>query len=222
MAASTERPRPSGRTGAPRRDPERTKERILAAATAEFCELGLGGARVDAIARRAGTNKRMLYHHFGNKEVLFRVVLEHTYEQIRSLERELELEHLDAVDAIVRLVSFTFGYFVEHPEFIRLLNNENLHDARHLAGSERIRALHSPLVEQIAGVLDRGAAAGTFRDDVDPVQLYITIASVGYFYLSNASTLGAIFGRDLRAPDALAERLAHATEVVLGYLRPVS
>ena len=112
----------------------------------------------------------MLYHHFGNKEQLFRVVLEHTYEHIRSHERALDLEHLEPVEAIRRLVAFTFGYFVDHPAFIKLLNNENLHDARHVAGSEHLRALHSPLVEQIGVVLDRGAACGTFRDDVDPVR----------------------------------------------------
>ena len=58
------------------RDPERTRAAILAAATREFAEKGLGGARVDSIALRAGTNKRMLYHYFGDKEALYLVVLE--------------------------------------------------------------------------------------------------------------------------------------------------
>ncbi|MDJ0951156.1 MAG: TetR/AcrR family transcriptional regulator [Alphaproteobacteria bacterium] len=204
-----------------KRDPARTRERILEAATVEFSEQGLGGARVDAIADRAGTNKRMLYHYFGNKEDLFLAVLERTYESIRSHERELELRNLDPVAAVRELVLYTFSYFIAHPEFIRLLNNENLYDAQHVNGSKRIREMHSPLVAQIADVLERGARAGVFRSGVDPVHLYITIAAVGYFYLSNASTLSAIFGRNLRSRKALKERQEHAVDVVLGYLRPV-
>ena len=208
------------RVGKVTRNPERTARKILDAATAEFSDKGLGGARVDMIAERAKTNKRMLYHYFGNKEDLFLAVLEHAYMEIRIHERDLHLDEFPAEEAVRKLASYTFNYFVENPEFIRLLNSENLYDAKHIKKSKKIRDMHSPLVEQIGQVLERGAREGVFRDDVDAVQFYISIASLGYFYLSNASTLGTIFSKDLRTKSALKKRLAHIEDMILGYLRP--
>lgn len=206
--------------GAGRRNPARTRERILQAALAEFAAKGMGGTRVDEIAARAGANKRMIYHYFGSKADLFLAVLEHTYAMIREGERALSLADLDPPSAMRRLIEFTFDHFVAHPEFITLLNSENLHRARHLARSTRVREMHSPLVATIATIISRGAARGDFRDDVDPMQLYISIAGLGYFYLSNIHTLATIFGQDLGAPEARASRRRHMVEVILGYLRP--
>ncbi|MBW2267319.1 MAG: TetR family transcriptional regulator [Deltaproteobacteria bacterium] len=202
------------------RNAERSRAAILAAATAQFAANGLGGARVDEIARSAGVNKALLYHYFGNKQALFLAVLEATYAQIRGAEATLELEALSPSAAMERLVDFTWNYFVQHPEFITLVNSENLHRAAHLKRSKRVRALHHPLVERIGEVLERGAACGEFRAGVDPVQLYISIASLGYFYLSNAHTLGAVFERDLLSPREREARRLHVQEVVHGYLRP--
>lgn len=202
------------------RNPERTSRLILEAATAEFSEKGFGGARVDTIAARAKINKRMLYHYYGNKEDLFLAVMEHAYNEIRSHERELNLENKPPEEAVRILARYTFDYFIEHPEFIRLLNSENLFNARHIKKSRKIRDLHFPLIEQINTVLTDGARKGVFRADVDPVQFYITIASLGYFYLSNAATLGTIFGRDLRTRQALKARREHIESVVVGFLRP--
>jgi hypothetical protein len=115
-------------------------------------------------------------------------------------------------------VEFTWDYYLEHPEFLTLLNSANLHRARHLTDSRRARELNSPLIETLAAVLERGRREGVFRGGVDPVQLYVSIAGLSYFYLSNSHTLSAIFGRDLLAPRARAERLSHMTEVILGYL----
>jgi AcrR family transcriptional regulator len=162
----------------------------------------------------------MLYHYYGNKDDLFLAVMENAYAEIRSHEHELELDRLDPVAAVRELINYTFNYFVDKPSFIRLLNTENLHEARHIKRSKRIPEMHSPLIVQIERVLARGAAAGVFRADVDPVQLYISIASLGYFYLSNIHTLETIFDKDLHAPRALADRLAHTEDVVIGYLRP--
>ncbi len=203
-----------------RRKPDETKLLILKAATAEFAAKGLGGARVDAIAERAGANKRMLYHYFGNKDDLYTAVMEEAYAQIRGHEAELHLEDLEPVEAVRKLVTYTFNYYLDYPEFISLLNDANLYGAVHVKRSERIQAMHSPMVDRIREVLDRGAEAGEFRTGVDPVQLYVTIAALGYFYLSNASTLGAIFGRKLTTQRALADRLEHAVDVVVGFLRP--
>ena len=202
------------------RDPDQTRTRILQAATMEFHRLGLGGARVDRIAESAGVNKRMLYYYFGSKDDLFLAVLEAVYEQIRGEERQLQLARLAPAEAIAQLVSFTWHYYLRHPEFLTLLNSENLHEARHLKRSDQVQSLHSPFVEMLAEVLDRGRAGGVFREGVDPVQLYISLAGLCYFYLGNRHTLAAIFDRDLMAPEALATRLDHVTDVVLGYLRP--
>lgn len=201
-----------------RRDPERTRARILAAARIEFARRGLGGARVDQITTRADSNKRMIYYYFGNKEALFLAALESAYEDIRTAEQSLNLADLAPDEGMRRLVEFTWEYYMAHPEFITLLNSENLHRARLLKKSKKIRALHSPLVAMLESLLRRGQRTGAFRRGVDPVQLYISIAALGYFYLSNNYTLSTIFGRDLMQARMLKQRLAHMTELVLGYL----
>ena len=176
------------------RDPEGMRLRILEAAKQEFASHGLAGARVDRIAANAGANKRMLYYHVGNKEDLYLAVLEGAYEQIRSEERGLDLEHLDPPDAIERLIDFTWNYFLRNPEFLALLNTENLAKARHLKRSTKVKSMHSPFIEMIRTVVTRGVESGDFRVAVDPVQLYISIAGLCFFYLSNSATLS----RDLR------------------------
>ena len=197
------------------RDPERTRHKILSAATEEFARYGLGGARVDRIAARAGANKRMLYYYFRDKDNLFLAALEARYAHIRAAERALDLEHLEPRAALRRLVEFTWGYFLDHPEFLTLLNSENLHKGRHVRRSRRVPQMHSTLVETLRGVLKRGERAGVFRTGVDPVQLYISIAGEGYFYLSNRYTLAQIFKRDLMSKRALAERARHNSDMIL-------
>jgi AcrR family transcriptional regulator len=202
------------------RDPERTRARILAAATGDFSRFGLGGARVDRIALEADTNKRMLYYYYGNKEGLFLAVLEATYAHIRSAETKLKLDTVEPLEGIRRLVAFTWRYYLENPHFLTLLNSENLHQARHLKSSKRIAAMHSPFVATIADLLRRGEEKGVIRGGIDPVQLYISIAALSYFYLSNNHTLSTIFVRDLMSPKAKAARLRHMTELVESALRP--
>jgi AcrR family transcriptional regulator len=201
------------------RDPERTRAAILEAATAEFTAKGLGGARVDEIARRARANKRMIYHYFRDKEGLYLAVLEAAYTSIRTAERGLRLADKDPVEGMRELVLFTWHYFIDHPEFLSLLGTENLHRAAYLKRSKKIRDLHSPLVGMIADLLERGAKQGVFRGGVDPVDLYISIAALGFFYMSNRFTLSTIFGRDLAAPASLQARGRHIVEVVLAYLQ---
>ena len=212
--------RSKARPARPTRDAARTQTAILEAATQEFARHGLGGARVDRIADRAKTNKRMLYYYFGGKEDLFLAVLERAYEHIRGEEQQLHLTNLPPVAGVTELVVFTWNYFVAHPEFMTLLNSENLHRAQHLKRSRKIRAMHSPLIATLSEILERGARERVFRRGVDPVQLYVSIAALGYFYLSNNHTLSTIFGRDLLAARAKAARLAHIKALVLGYLEP--
>jgi AcrR family transcriptional regulator len=200
------------------RDPEGMRLRILQAAKKEFAAYGLAGARVDRIAKDAGANKRMLYYHVGKKDDLYLAVLEGAYEQIRVEERGLDLEHLDPPKAIERLIDFTWNYFIRNPEFLALLNTENLARARHLKRSAKIKSMHSPFVEMIRTVVNRGVASGDFKVAMDPVQLYISIAALSFFYLSNSATLSVIFGRDLLAPQAKQERLGHMVALVLAAL----
>jgi AcrR family transcriptional regulator len=201
------------------RNSEKTKAAILVAARAEFAERGFEGARVDAIAARAGANKRLLYHYFGNKEEVYRAVLLDAYEEIRRGERALSLDQYGPVDAMDRLVRFTFRHFLANPWFPRILGTENIENARFLKTLPNIKALHSPLVGQIRTIVERGADAGSFRRDVDPVQLYISIAALGIFYVSNMATLSVIFDRDLAAIDMVQEREGQAVQMVLDYLR---
>ena len=200
------------------RDPEGMRRRILEAAKQEFATHGLAGARVDRIAAKAGANKRMLYYHVGNKESLYLTILEGAYEKIRAEERGLDLEHLDPPEAIKRLIDFTWNYFLRNPEFLALLNTENLAKARHLKHSTKVKSMHSPFVEMIRTVVNRGVASGDFQVAVDPVQLYISIAALAFFYLSNSATLSVIFGRDLLSQQAKDERLDHMVSLVLAAL----
>jgi len=203
-----------------KRQPALTRRRILLAATAEFAAKGLAGARVDEIADRAGVSKRMLYHYFGNKESLWLAVLEQAYTDIRGEERQLDVHRLTPREGMRRLIEFSIRYCAEHPEFVALLIGENLHRAKYLRRSTRVRELHTSLLGLIDDLLKRGRRAGVFRNGVDPAELYISIAALGFFYFSNIHTLSTIFGRRLDLPEARKRHLRHSTEVILGYLRP--
>lgn len=199
----------------PPRDAEATKARILEAAKKEFAKNGLAGARVDVIAERSLNNKRMLYHYFESKDKLFQLVLEQAYVDIRTAEHKLNLESLDPRDALETFVRFTFSYYLKHPEFITLVNSANLHRAKHLKGSEVIRTTNRKLVSLVARILVRGVEAGVFRDGIDPVQLNITIAAIGYYYLTNRFTGSIIYERDLMDKDALDERVTFNVETIM-------
>ncbi|MCG5077448.1 TetR/AcrR family transcriptional regulator [Paraburkholderia tagetis] len=202
------------------RDPEVTRARILEAAKMEFAKLGLTGARVEAIATRSKANKRMIYHYFGGKEQLFVAVLESAYADIRTAELKLDLDHLSPEEAIVALTTHTWNYYLKHPEFMTLVNSENLHKASHLKKSERFRELHHDFISMLQRILDRGVEAGVFRSGVDARQLHITMAAIGYYYLTNRHTSGLIFDIDFMSKDALKARLDFNIETVLRLLRP--
>lgn len=201
------------------RDAEATRARILEAARKEFAALGLAGARVDEIAARAAANKRMIYHYFGNKEGLFTAVLEDAWMGIREAEQSLDLEDLPAEHALERLVRFTWDYYLKNPEFIRLVNSENLHEARHLKSSDKVRDASRRLVSQVQEILNRGVAEGVFRSGLDPVQLNITIAGLGYYYLTNRFTGSLLYERDLMSDSALIDRIEHNVETIMRLVR---
>lgn len=197
------------------RNPDNTRRDILDAARAEFAKAGLAGARVDTIAEMSGANKRMIYHYFGGKEQLFAAVVEDAYTRIRGQEQELALTELPPKEAIKKLVEFTWKYYLENPEFITLVNSENLHQARHIAGNKQLRKMQKAYVDSVKGILDRGVASGDFRPGVDAVHLCITIAAVGFYYLNNQHTGSEIFGFNFMSRDALAARLKFNIETVM-------
>jgi AcrR family transcriptional regulator len=201
------------------RDAERTQQMILGAAEVEFASKGLAGARVDVIADRAGANKRMLYYYFGSKEGLYLAVLERTYIAMRQAERGLNLTDLEPLDAIGKLVEFKFDYCQAHPLLIPLLSGENMHGAKYLKRSRKLRDMHVSLVEVIRKVLAAGEAKGVIRSGIDPVHLYLSMSAESYFYFSNAATLSAAFGRPLLSEAEQRLRRRHCIEVILAYVR---
>ena len=193
---------------------------MLAAARQEFARNGLAGARVDEIAARAGVNKQLVYHYFGDKDALYLAVLEGVYEEIREQEYKLNLEGLPPRDAIKKLIEASFDHLATHPHFIVLLNDENRGGALHVQSSRRLEAMHSPLVSMVSRILRDGERAGIFRKGVNPVQLYISIAGLSYFFFSNTPTLSAIFRKDFSSRTARRSRRKHVVDLVLQSLRP--
>jgi AcrR family transcriptional regulator len=202
------------------RNPERTRAAILEAARREVAAKGLAGARIDVVARRAGTNKRMIYHYFGDKDALYLAVLEDAYQHIRNAEHRLDLARKQPVDGLRELALFTWHYFLDHPEFLSILATENLNQARYLRQSSSIPEMHSNFISELKDVLLRGEKTGDFRAGLDPVDVYLTIASLGFFYLSNRFTLSTIFQRDLAAPAELERWGQHIVNTVIAALRP--
>ena len=200
------------------RDKERTRADILAVATREFADKGYTGARVDEIAARTSTTKRMIYYYFGGKEQLYLAVLEQAYAAIRSLERQLDVHNLEPEDALRRLAALTFDHHEANPDFIRLVSIENIHRAEHLRQSEILPGLADPALGGLAVVLQRGRAAGRFREDADPLDVHMLISSFCVFRLANRHTFKAIFDRDLLDPARRDHYRTMLGDLVVGYL----
>lgn len=214
MTSVDEPARPAGRM----RDAARTKAEILDVASQEFARVGYDGARVDDIAARTRTTKRMIYYYFGGKEQLFTIVLERAYSVIREAEQSLDVEHLDPVAAIRRLAELTFDHHEQHPDFIRLVSIENIHGAAHIAGSEQLGTIGSPAVDVTRRILASGQESGLFAADVDAVDLHAMISSFCFFRVANRPTFGALFGRDLLDPARRAYYRTMLGDMVIAYL----
>ena len=199
---------------------EASQAKLLKAAREEFARHGLLGARVDTIARKAGVNKQLIYYHFSSKEALYVAVLERTYADIRARERGLRLDDLPPQEAMDKLTGFTFDYVSEHPEFVALLMDENVHRGVHLRRSKTLQRLRSPFVAFIAKALKRGEQAGLFRAGIDPMQFYISLAGLCFFYHANIHTLSVLFDRPLASRAERVRRRAHVIDFVRSYLRP--
>lgn len=200
-------------------DPAGTRRNIVEVATREFAQKGYGGARVDAIAARTRTSKRMIYYYFGGKEGLYLAVLEEAYSSIRRTEAALELESLPPEQALRTLVTFTFDYQNAHPEFIRLVMNENIMDGVHMARSKAIGRLNAGAIDALQDLLARGRRTGVFRPDLDSLEVHMTISALCVFNVANRATFSTIFKRDMASPRALAKRRAEVADIIWRHVR---
>ena len=197
-----------------------TRDSILRAATKVFAKHGFDGGRIEQISKAAKSYDRMIYYYFGSKEGLFIAVLEEMYRRFNEAEQRLALDAVEPVEALTAVIRFMWGYYQKNPEFITLLNTENLHRGRHIAKSLRAREYSSPAVSVLGTILARGAQQRLFRADVAARDVYLMIASMGYFYLSNRFTLSAFLGEQLETPAALAHWEAFLIDAVLRTLQP--
>jgi AcrR family transcriptional regulator len=201
-------------------DPEGTRRNIIEVATAEFAGKGFSGARVDDIAARTKTSKRMIYYYFGGKEGLYIAVLEAAYRSIRSVEAALDLEHQDPEKALRALISFTFDYQNVHPEFVRLVMNENILNGAYLSRSKAIQRLNATVIDALRDLLARGQRTGAFRPDIDPIDLHMSISALCIFNVANRATFSTIFKRDMASSKALATRRTQVVDTILRYVKP--
>jgi TetR/AcrR family transcriptional regulator, upper aerobic nicotinate degradation pathway regulator len=198
--AQVSRRRRVNRRGRPRKEvseTQQTRDRILQAATAVFAQHGLGGGRVKLVARAAKSNERMIYYYFGSKERLFIAVLENVYRQMWEAENALQLDRAPPIEAVRVMVDFTIDHYLSHPEMLTILNNENLHRGRYVSKSKELKRLSSPALDLMSRIYDRGTRDGVFRAGLNPVQIYLSILALNYFYVSNRYTLSAYLGIDL-------------------------
>jgi len=202
--------------------PEANRARILAAAIAEFASRGFEGASMDAIAARTRTTRALINYYFGSKERLYLAVLERVYAEIREAENELELEHLAPVDAIRRIVEFTYDYYVDHEYFVRLVVAENQAKGRHMKRFPSLRTVNRPIADLLGEVIARGQADGLFRSDVDPIDVHMAIAALGMFNVTNQYTFGTLFQREMGAKGDVPRRRRMVAEMVLRWLQPAS
>ncbi|WP_221794227.1 TetR/AcrR family transcriptional regulator [Oceanobacter mangrovi] len=191
-----------------------TRQRILQAAVQVFSEEGFAGARIDRISRAANSNDRMIYYYFGNKEQLFIAVLESVYQGFLDAEQQLQLNLDDPWQALEQIITFTFDYYLEHREFVAILGDENLHQAKHSRQSEHIQQISSGIQSQLARVVAAGQQQGLLRADIDISMLYLTISSLTYFYCSNQYTLSVFMNQDLNSDSFRQQWRANAIEVV--------
>jgi AcrR family transcriptional regulator len=198
--------------------PQANRARMIAAATDEFAARGFKGASMDAIAARTNTTRALINYYFGSKEKLYLAVLEQVYAEIREAESKLDLDHLAPLEAVRRIVEFTYTYYLTHEGFVRLVVAENQARGRHLKKSPAMRTLNRPIIDRLARVIERGQAEGLFRKDVDPVEIHKSIAALGMFNVTNQYTFGAIFQREMGAKGDVGLRRAMVADLILSYL----
>jgi AcrR family transcriptional regulator len=210
-------PKPAG-TSRRAQDAAETRENILQIATREFADKGLAGARIDEIAEQTASSKRMIYYYFGGKDELYRAVLERAYVRIRAQEQDAHFESLLPDQALRAIIGHTFDYHFEHPEFVRLVMNENVHHGEHIARIEGLKQRNQSVIEQLAAILAKGVEQGMFRGGIDPVDLHTTISALSFYNVSNRHTFQHNFAVDFGAPAVRARRREQIIDCVLRWV----
>jgi TetR/AcrR family transcriptional regulator len=205
--------------GARTRDPDAARGKILAAAVREFAAKGVAGASMDAIGREAGVAKGLAFHHFGSKEGLFVTAMESIYQRLRQWQDATALVELGPMEGMRRLVIDTFRGFRAMPEIVALMNEENLHQGRHVRQRPEIPQLYQPLMQTIERLVADGRASGVFHAQADPVLLYIALSGLSYFYCANRWTLEAAFAGPLFTPERLQRYETLIADMVIAYLQ---
>ena len=208
------------RVGVREQAAQATRDNILRAATKVFARYGYEGGSVEKISKAAKSFDRMIYYYFGSKEGLFIEVLEATYQRMNDAESQLQLDVDTPVEALQEVIRFVVGYYRKNPDFVTLLNTENLHKGKHISKSMRAREYSSPAIEVIRRVLESGQTQGVFRHDILARDVYLLIAATGYFYMSNRHTLSAFLGEEMETPEALAHWQAFVIDSVLRIVAP--
>ena len=196
---------------------QETRQRILAAAHAQFVANGLEGTRMEAIALSAGVNKSLVYRHFGNRETLYCTVLDRAYAQIRAGESALELPD-DPHEALARVVDYTFDYYIANPDFLVLVGIENLNKGEFLRRVDKAGLNVDNLKGIYRKVLDMGMEQGVFRRGVDPVDLYFVASSLCWYTVATQYTFGITFETDVLSKENLASRRRIIHTAVRGFL----
>jgi TetR/AcrR family transcriptional regulator, upper aerobic nicotinate degradation pathway regulator len=207
--------RKPGALGVRAKQAQETRAKILKAAIRVFAKQGYASGRIESISKAARSHDRMIYYYFGNKEQLFIEVLETIYAQFVEAESRLDLDLDDPVRGLSQMAEFFWQYFLDHPEFVTLLSSENLHQGRHAKKSSKLREIAGHTISVLQELLDAGKQTGVFREDVTARDVYVTIASLGYFYVSNQYTLGAFLGEPMMDKAALAHWKGVMRETVL-------
>lgn len=200
-------------------DPARTMLEILKVATEEFAHKGLAGARIDEIAERTRTSKRMIYYYFQSKEGLYVAVLEEAYRRVRETEADLHLDDLAPVAALRSLVAFTFDHHAGNEDYIRLVMNENINRAQFLAQSKRIQGMNLPALKAITQLYERGVKSGVFRAGLSAIDIHATISALSFFNVANRHTFGTIFKIDMRAKAVAAKRREQVIDTVVRFVQ---
>jgi AcrR family transcriptional regulator len=200
-------------------DAEETRNNILEVAAREFADKGLAGARIDEIAEKTASSKRMIYYYFGGKDELYRAVLERSYGQIRAREDAANFETLPADKALTAQIEHTFDYHADHPEFVRLVMNENIHHGEHIGHVEGLKERNKSVIESLKVIIDQGVADGIFRAGIDPVDLHMSISALCFYNVSNRYTFASNFGVDMSSAKSLKKRRAQIAEIILAWVR---
>jgi AcrR family transcriptional regulator len=195
---------------------ENARNQIIDIATTEFVDKGLAGARIDEIAGKA--TKRKIYYYFEGKDDLYRAVLERAYKRVRESEQTVDIEHGTAPEVLRRLIEHDFAYHSEHQDLVRLVMNENIHQGVHIGEIAGIQDSNRSVIELIQKIIDRGVAEGSFRTDIDPVDLHMTMSALSFYNVSNRYTFSHNFGADMTSEKAIRSRASRVADIILAWV----